>query len=166
MATGSVTIPHGKKAIFSVSALPCLALAKCANRFALLHLFRAIMDLKKLFGFGSSTPPPPPPPLRPPPPPGARPGPRPAPATAPTIIGQWQEPNGNDTTEFRADGTLMEKQAGGETISGRYSLDGARLKVRLEGVAEELAFNVVIKGDMLEMTDSEGNTTKYRRASP
>ena len=73
------------------------------------------------------------------------------------------EPGGTDMTEFRADGTLVEKAASGETIRGRYSLSASQLKVRLEEAPEELAFTVVIKSDLLEMTDSEGNTTKYRR---
>ncbi len=121
------------------------------------------MDFKKLFGFGSSTPPPPPPPLRPPPPPVAKPAAKAAPVAAPTIVGQWKEPSGSDTTEFRPDGTLLEKPANGEAIKGRYSLDGAQLKVRLDGVPDELAFTFAIKGDQLEMTDAEGHTTKYRR---
>lgn len=120
------------------------------------------MDFKKLFGFGSSTPAPPPPPLRPPAPPAAKTT-KPVPVAELAILGQWKEPGGSDTTEFRADGTLVEKPASGDPIRGRYWLDGSRLKVRLKGVPEELAFTVVITSDLIEMTDSEGNTTKYRR---
>ncbi len=71
-------------------------------------------------------------------------------------MGQWKEPNGSDTTEFRADGTLTERPAQGETIRGRYSLEGAKLAVQLEGMGEELSFNVLIHSDVLEMTDSDG----------
>lgn len=78
-------------------------------------------------------------------------------------MGRWKEPNGSDTTEFRADGTLIENPAEGETIHGRYSLDGRNLKVQLEGMAEDLSFTVVIRSDVLEMTDAEGSTTKYDR---
>jgi hypothetical protein len=66
-------------------------------------------------------------------------------------------------TEFRQDGTLVEKASSGETIRGKYWLDASQLKVRLDGVPEELAFTVVIKDDLLEMRDSEGSTTKYHR---
>ncbi len=58
----------------------------------------------------------------------------------------------------------MEKPVNGETIRGHYSLDGAKLKVRLEGMAEELSFTVAIRSDVLEMTDGDGRTSKYRRA--
>jgi hypothetical protein len=120
--------------------------------------------MMKFFGFGSSTPPPPPPPSRPPSPPGGKTPSKPAPtAKAPTIVGQWKEPSGNDVTEFRADGTLFEKPASGETIRGRYALEGSKLKVNLEGVAEELSFTAVLKVDELEMTDSDGQVTRYRR---
>ncbi len=41
-------------------------------------------------------------------------------------------------------------------IRGRYSLEGAKLAVQLEGMGEELSFNVLIRSDVLEMTDSDG----------
>jgi len=82
---------------------------------------------------------------------------------APTIVGQWKEPNGSDTTEFRADGIVIEKPASGETIRGRYSLEGAKLKITLEGLADELSFTATIKADALEMTDRDGQVTRYRR---
>ena len=80
-----------------------------------------------------------------------------------SIVGRWKEPNGTDTTEFRADGTVMEIPAGGETIRGRYSCEGVKLKIRLEGVPEELSFSASIKDDTLEMKDPEGEVTQYRR---
>ena len=57
----------------------------------------------------------------------------------------------------------MEKPAGGETIRGRYSLEGAKLKIKLDGLADELSFSAVIKTDALELTDAEGQVTHYRR---
>lgn len=66
-------------------------------------------------------------------------------------------------TEFAADGTVMEKPASGETIRGRYSLEGGRLKIKLEGAADELVFPVVIGGGTLDMTDPEGHVTRYHR---
>jgi hypothetical protein len=130
--------------------------------------------MKKFFGFGSSTPPPPPPPSRPPSPP-AKPAaaaptpakaesPAPAATPAPSIVGRWKEPNGNDTTEFHADGTVTERPASGETIRGRYSLEGGKLKINLQGVDDEIVFNATVRADALEMTDSEGNVTRYQKA--
>ena len=81
----------------------------------------------------------------------------------PAIVGQWKEPNGSDTTEFRADGTVVEKPANGELIRGRYSLEGTSLKITLEGVPEELLFAASIKNDTLEMRDPDGQVTEYRR---
>ncbi len=115
--------------------------------------------MKKFFGFGSSTPPPPAPPARPPSPPVA---PAAKPATA-GLVGRWKEPNGTDTTEFRADGSVLEKPATGETIRGQYSLDGSKLTIKLEGLPEELSFSATLKGDALEMKDRDGQVTHYRR---
>jgi uncharacterized protein (TIGR03066 family) len=124
--------------------------------------------MKKFFGFGSSTPPPPPPPSRPPSPPNGKGAAKAAPAAKPaaatsSIVGQWKDPNGKDVTEFHADGTVVEKPASGETIRGRYSIEGQKLKVKLDGLAEELSFTAVIKTDELEMKDQDGQATRYRR---
>jgi hypothetical protein len=133
--------------------------------------------MKKFFGFGSSTPPPPlTPPSKPPAPP-LKPSPAaartPAPASAPSkpaapeppsIVGRWKESNGSDITQFVADGTVTETPASGETIRGRYSLEGGTLKLNLEGV-EELSFPVKLGAETLEMTDTEGSVTKYKRIS-
>ncbi len=120
--------------------------------------------MKKFFGFGSSTPPPPAPPNRPTSPP-----PRPsAPATdaaRPSLVGRWREPKGKDTTEFQGDGKVTEKPASGETIRGTYTLEGAKLKIRLEGVKDELVFTAKVQGDSLEMTDPDGQTTRYERVA-
>jgi len=135
--------------------------------------------MKKFFGFGSSTPPPPlTPPSKPPAPPlksssatAPTPAPKPAPAPSkpaapetPSIVGRWKEPNGSDVTQFAADGTVTETPASGETIRGRYSLEGGTLKLNLEGV-EELSFPVKLGAETLEMTDTGGSVTKYERIS-
>jgi hypothetical protein len=125
----------------------------------------------KFFGFGSSTPPPPPPPARPPAPPVGKQPPG-KPAAAPTrenstagadIVGKWREPGGSDTTEFRADGTVLETPANGPAIRGRYAIDGVKLKIRLDGVPDELSFAASVKGDKLEMKDPDGQVTHYQR---
>ena len=78
-------------------------------------------------------------------------------------MGRWKEPAGTDTTEFHADGSVTERPAGGEMIRGRYSLEKGTLKINLDAVADELSFPVKITADTLEMTDPEGNVTRYRR---
>lgn len=81
------------------------------------------------------------------------------------LVGRWREPQGKDTTEFHADGTVTEKPASGEKIRGRYSLDGAKLKINLDGVPDSLSFSAVVKANQLEMTDPDGQTTRYERVS-
>ena len=136
--------------------------------------------MKKFFGFGSSTPPPPPPPAKPPAPPGAKPSappkaeapskpetakPEVAPAAsaAPSIVGRWKDPNTGDITEFQADGSVTENVSGGEPIRGRYSVAGGKLKLNLDGVADELSFPITIRADHLDMIDAEGQMTRYQR---
>ncbi len=122
--------------------------------------------MKKFFGFGSSTPPPPAPPSKPPAAPAHPPAPsaKAAAGSAP-IVGRWREPKGTDTTEFHTDGSVTENPASGEKIRGRYTLDGTSLKIRLEGVTDELVFTAVVKGDALEMTGPDGETTRYQKIS-
>ena len=105
----------------------------------------------KLFGLGSSTPPPPP---------DAK-----STAGAPTLVGRWKDPKETDTTEFHANGMVTEKPTSGGFIRGRYTLEGTKLKIRLEGVPDELSFSAVIKGDKLEMTGPDGQMVRYDRIS-
>ena len=135
--------------------------------------------MKKFFGFGSSTPPPPSPPSKPPAPPAkpatpASPAKSPVPietakasgrGAAPSIVGRWRERGSNDTTEFHADGSVIEKTGDGETIRGRYSIREKTLKIDLEGVVDQLSFPVALGGDKLEMTDPDGKITRYERIS-
>ena len=124
------------------------------------------MDMKKLFGFGSGTPSPPPPPSRPPAPPGSKPAvppAKPASVPVPAIVGRWKERNGSDITEFHSDGTVTEQTAGGESIRGTYLLEGGRLKIKLDGVEDELVFPFSVKPETLEMADPDGQVTHYRR---
>ena len=129
--------------------------------------------MKKFFGFGSSTPPPPPPPSKAPltPTPPVAPAKTPAASSPPaggggtaSIVGKWKEPGGSDTTEFHADGTVTERAAAGETIRGRYSVDGGKLKINLDGVPNEILLTATVTGNALETRDSDGQVTRYARA--
>ena len=106
----------------------------------------------KFFSKGSSTPPPPP-----------APGVKPATPATPAIVGRWKDPKESDTTEFHADGRVTEKPSSGETIRGRYTLDGTKLKIRLDGVPNELSFTAAIKDNKLEMTGPDGQMSRYDR---
>lgn len=110
--------------------------------------------MRKFFGLGNSTPPTPPLPGTPPAAPAKR-----------SIVGRWKEPKGSDVTEFHDDKTVTEKPSSGPSIHGRYSLEGSKLKIKLDGVPDELAFTAEIKGDALEMTAPDGETTRYERVS-
>lgn len=101
--------------------------------------------MRKFFGLGSSTPS--------------------SSETKSPLVGRWKEPRGSDVTEFRADGTVTEKPSTGGNIRGRYSLAGSKLKINLDGVPETLLFTVALKGDTLEMTGPDGETTRYGRIS-
>jgi uncharacterized protein DUF5640 len=79
------------------------------------------------------------------------------------IVGRWKEPQGSDTTEFHADGSVTERPATGETIRGRYSLDGGKLTIKLDGVAEEIVFTATVTNDSLETKDADQQVTRYRR---
>lgn len=65
-------------------------------------------------------------------------------------------------TEFRSDGTLIERLGSGDTINGRYWLDGASLRVELES-GDELSFDVSLAADALALTDQDGQAARYRR---
>lgn len=91
--------------------------------------------------------------------------PAPPPRPAASIVGRWKDPNSTDTTEFHADGSVTEKAGTGETIRGRYSLQDKQLKIKLEGVMDELSFPVAISAEKLEMTDPDGKVTSYQRIS-
>ena len=107
----------------------------------------------KFFSKGSSTPPPPPAPAV-----------KPAVST-PSIVGRWKDPKESDTTEFHADGRVTEKPASGEIIRGRYTMEGTKLKIRLDGVPNELSFTAAIKDNKLEMTGPDGQMSRYDRVS-
>lgn len=65
-------------------------------------------------------------------------------------------------TEFREDGSLIERLGSGETINGRYVLDGVRLRVKLES-GDELSFSAAVTRDTLELADPDGQVASYRR---
>ncbi len=79
-------------------------------------------------------------------------------------MGQWKELNGSDTTEFRAEGRWTERPAGRDDPRPLL-VRGAKLAVQLEGMGEELSFNVLIRSDVLEMTDSGGDARRITTAS-
>ena len=65
-------------------------------------------------------------------------------------------------TEFRSDGSLIERLGTGDTINGRYSLDGVRLSVKLES-GDDLSFAVALTEATLSLSDPDGQIANYRR---
>lgn len=57
----------------------------------------------------------------------------------------------------------MEKPAHGQSIRGRYSFEGSKLKIKLEVVPEELTFAATLAAETLELKDRDGQVTRYRR---
>ena len=47
-------------------------------------------------------------------------------------------------------------------MSGRYWLNGVKLRVKLENV-DELSFAVALAADSLALTDANGQVAEYRR---
>jgi Family of unknown function (DUF5640) len=82
--------------------------------------------------------------------------------TPPRIVGRWKEPEGSDSVEFRADGTLLEHATNGDGVRGHYALAGDHLSIRIDGV-EPLAFSVSINGATMELKDAQGQVTRYLR---
>ena len=78
-------------------------------------------------------------------------------------MGRWKDPNSGDITEFHADGSVTENISGSDPIRGRYTLTGDKLKINLDGVADQLSFPVTIKAESLEMVDPDGVMTRYQR---
>jgi len=67
-------------------------------------------------------------------------------------------------TEFREDGSLIERLGSGDTINGRYSLNGGKLSVKLES-GDELSFAVALSDGTLSLSDPEGQVANYRRVA-
>lgn len=128
------------------------------------------------FRFASMPSPPRRPPLRPPAPPVLRRNVAPVPRlngrvsrvtkvapAAPSIVGFWQEPGSSDKVEFRSDETLLEHNAKGDGVRGRYELNDGQLVIHIDGL-DDLVFTVALRSDALELTDRDGQVTRYSRA--
>lgn len=82
------------------------------------------------------------------------------------IVGKWQEKGDPDITEFRADGTFVVHL--GERLTGKYKSSGSEhIKLAFDGVVGKVVgeskWKAVIKGDVLELTDPDGNKGEYQR---
>ena len=59
---------------------------------------------------------------------------------------------------------MTERAGGGETIRGRYSFEGGKLKINLDGVPDEIVLTAAVTGDALETRDADGQVTRYAKA--
>ena len=83
------------------------------------------------------------------------------------IVGTWQDNDGAETITYKADGTMSEKLASGDVVSGTYSMpDAGHLKVKFEGAMAamgEQTFPVTIAGDGMDMTGPTGMAVHYKK---
>lgn len=90
-----------------------------------------------------------------------------SPTTNTALIGKWQEKGKSDVTEFRADGTFTIHV--GERFTGKYKpADSEHIKLTFDGVAGKVVgeskWKAVVHGDVLELTDPDGNKSEFQRA--
>lgn len=89
-----------------------------------------------------------------------------SPAVNTAIVGKWQEKGDTDITEFRADGTFTLHS--GERLTGKYTSAGSDyIKLTFDGgigkVIGTSKWKAVVRGDVLELTDPDGNKAELQR---
>jgi hypothetical protein len=82
------------------------------------------------------------------------------------LVGKWQEQGDPSVTEFRADGTFVIHL--GEKLTGKYKSAGKEhIKLSFDGVVGkvvgESTWKTVVQGDNLELTDPDGNKSRFQR---
>jgi len=84
-----------------------------------------------------------------------------------SIVGKWNEIDGNETMEFFKDGTVS-VNSGYVNTSGSYSLvDNDRIKLTFNGLfalAGPVVADISVHGDEMAITMPNGKTSKYKRA--
>ena len=83
------------------------------------------------------------------------------------IVGTWQDNDGAETITYKADGTMSEKLASGDVVTGTYSMaDAGHIKVKFEGAMAEMGeqtFPVTINGDGMDMSGPTGASMHYKK---
>ena len=84
-----------------------------------------------------------------------------------TTLRGHQQPAGYRTLEFKDDGALVYQLEGQPTVTGRWSLSpGSNVVFRFDeplGGRKVHTEKIVIAGDTLTMTDSDGTTVTFTR---
>ena len=83
------------------------------------------------------------------------------------IVGTWQDNDGAETITYKADGTMSEKLASGDVVSGTYSMpDAGHIKVKFDGAMSamgEQTFPVTLTSDGMDMTGPTGMAVHYKK---
>ncbi|MDD4888698.1 MAG: hypothetical protein PHU85_02115 [Phycisphaerae bacterium] len=89
--------------------------------------------------------------------------------TSPGIVGVWRLKTDQMDVEsiYAPDGAYtchITPAAGpGRTVTGKYTLDGAKLRVHIDGRDQATTYTWDVRGDTLELTDDKGNSTRMDR---
>ena len=99
-----------------------------------------------------------------------------SPKIEPAAVGKWRTASGNETMEFRSDGSCQGQDQYGRVVSGKFAfVDAEHIRLELttssEDKAKGLRFvdhstgvaKVAVNGDELVMTEPNGPTIHYQR---
>lgn len=78
------------------------------------------------------------------------------------IIGSWEYEDGGFIYTFKSDGTGT-YDAMGNKMKFTYEDTGSKLKIKYKDVDENMELEYELKGDILNVKDSGGNDTIYKR---
>ena len=84
------------------------------------------------------------------------------------LVGRWVNPEGGETVEFTADGSMTVSRGGEVLTAQRYTAEdtgtgGGCLALMTEGTNSQVVLSYQVQADVLAMTYG-GQTTIYRQA--
>lgn len=83
-------------------------------------------------------------------------------SSAQQIVGKWTYDSGNYTYDFKEDGSGI-YDASGTVMKFKYELKDNRISILYEGKSNALILEYELDGDTLNIKDSFGNDTIYKR---
>ena len=99
-----------------------------------------------------------------------------SPKIEPAAVGKWRTAGGNETMEFRADGSCQGQDQYGRAVSGKFAfVDAEHIRLELTTSSEDKAkglrfvdnstgvVKVAVNGDELVMTEPNGSAIHYQR---
>lgn len=79
-----------------------------------------------------------------------------------SLIGRWANEEDGESIEFQPGGTVRLSTGGGE-VEFMYEIDGAVIRLRMEGIEDTLDVGYSLDGDTLTLS-FEGESVDYERA--